>query len=306
MVSGIGPKQHLQELGIPVLADLPVGLNLKNHPEYHINVLLKDESMANRDSQLEVNNLKQYFIDGSGPLTEFYNSITYLNTNNNDDKQWPNVAFETALTYFPKYLDTSPVKYGQLKEEWDQYFLPYLGRHYLFVRPILKRVRSYGSLRLKSSDPFEYPLIDPKLLSDPKDLEDYIEISKFVFNFLLNSTLTPHIIPPKSIPGCDYCEDRPIAHCEPYIKCLIQETARTGYHPVGTCRMGSIDREDVVVDPRLRVKGIGALRVCDSSIMPELINGNTNAPTFMIGEKCADMVKEDRKMVARLRKVAKA
>lgn len=302
MLSGIGPEEHLKQLGIPSLVDLPVGLNLKNHPEYHIHVLLKDESMANRDTLLEVNNLKQYLIDGSGPLTEFYNTITYLNTKNNEDKKWPNGAFETALTYFPKYLDTSPVEYGRLKEQWDQYLLPYLGRHYLFIRPILKRVRSRGYLRLRSNNPFDYPLIDPKFFVDPKDFEDYVEISKFVFNFVLNSTLSPHIIPPKPIPGCEYCEDRPVSQCEPYIQCLIRETARTGYHPVGTCRMGSIDREDVVVDARLRVKGVGALRVCDSSIMPELINGNTNAPTLMIGEKCADLVKEDRKRIANIKK----
>lgn len=105
-------------------------------------------------------------------------------------------------------------------------------------------------------------------------------------------------MPHKPIPGCHLCPDKKYAYeCEPYIRCVIIQMVYTGYHPVGTCRMGDPRRKDTVLDPRLKVKGVERLRVCDASIMPIVTNGNTNAPSMMIGEKCADLIKQDHQII---------
>ncbi|XP_054159001.1 L-sorbose 1-dehydrogenase-like [Oppia nitens] len=293
MLSGIGPKKHLKDMGIPVKADLPVGEFLKDHPSLSLNTLVRDERTVNPAGELTIRQLHQFFNNASGPLTEFFHSITYLSTKYNDDKEFPDVAFETIVQRFPESLEVTVVNEYEDRAKWDKYYEPFLGNYYLFIQPILKRVKSYGTVRLVSADPFDYPLIDPRFLSDKRDYQTFYEITKYVLEFIERSSFSKSVVPLKPIPGCSFCRLKSAHNCDTYIRCLIRQITRTGYHPVGTTRMGSLERDDVVVDPRLRVKGVNRLRVCDASIMPELVNGNTNAASIMIGEKCADLVKED-------------
>ncbi|CAG2174756.1 unnamed protein product [Oppiella nova] len=92
--------------------------------------------------------------------------------------------------------------------------------------------------------------------------------------------------------GCPVCPGRYMYECTEGLKCLVQYYSATSYHPGGSCRMGSIDRPDVVVDPQLRVKNVKNLRVCDSSIFPTIPNSNTAAPTITVGYKCAQFIKQ--------------
>ena len=305
MLSGIGPKEHLQQLGIPVLADLPVGEFHQNHPSMNVNFLIKDEyqhMVRTGDPDMTVDRLYEYYMNGSGDLGKFYNSVTYMSTRNNPDHDWPNVAMEAACLRFPNNLDEfSLYKFGGGRREWDVYYKNFYRKNYFFSQVLLQIPRSFGYIRLLSKDPFVYPEINPQFLKHPKDFDDFLEITKFLFYFYERSSIARYLEPHKPIPGCRFCvNQRHVFECESYIRCYIKQKTYTGYHPTGTCRMGDESRPDTVVDPRLRVKGIKGLRVCDASIMPLVTNGNTNAPALMIGEKCADLVKEDNRLMPQI------
>jgi len=153
-----------------------------------------------------------------------------------------------------------------------------------------------GTVHLSSVNPIDPPLIDSNYLSNNEGIENFVEIIRLAFIVMENSSLSSELIIPKiPVPGCTFCTFGPIYECDSYLKCLIQQIGETGAHLCGTCRMGSVDRNDVVVDEKLRVKGIKGLRVVDCSIIPDIINSNTNAVAIMIGEYGSDMIKADRR-----------
>ena len=145
------------------------------------------------------------------------------------------------------------------------------------------RPRSRGSVRLQSADPSDAPLIDPNYLEDPRDRELTIEGLKLTQQILAQEPLKPFILAER-LPGPDVKTD------QEYFDFICQHS-KTSHHCAGTCRMGP-DAE-AVVDIRLRFNGIEGLRIVDNSIMPTVISSNTNAAAFMIGEKAADMIRED-------------
>ena len=298
MLSGIGPRDQLKKFGIPVLADLPVGENYQNHVITNINYLIKPEYqnlVVNGNSELTIDNVYEYYTNHSGTLTNFYSAITYWNTRSNEDTSWPNAATEDRALHFPTSLDGfRTYRFGKRRAQWERYYQDFYGKNYIFVQPFLQKVRSFGYVRLRSSNPFVYPLINPKFLTHPQDFDDFVDMLKFLFYFFERSSFAAYLVPHKPIPGCQFCPDqRYIYECDSYIRCYIIQLTLTGYHPVGTCRMGDPRRPDTVVDPRLLVKGFEKLRVCDASVMPLIPNGNTNAPAIMIGEKCAHMIIQD-------------
>jgi choline dehydrogenase-like flavoprotein len=143
------------------------------------------------------------------------------------------------------------------------------------------RPKSRGSVRLASKGPFAAPQIDPNFLSDRDDLD------RLVRGFRMMRTLLSQE-PLKRLGGFESPKSAQ-AQTNLEIEQFIRDTADTIYHPVGTCRMGPGPLD--VVDSSLRVHGIAALRVVDASIMPNIVSGNTNAPTIMIAEKAADLIK---------------
>ena len=273
--------------------DLPVGENLQDHPTLSIHMLINDNNLANPPPQLNMDQLYQVLKKGKGPLSSLTPSIIFYTTSSIEDKEWPN-TYTYSIVEYVSDLNNTVREMPARREQWKRYFRPFQNKYLLLVSPHLSRVRSYGSLRLASTDPFTHPIIDPKFLAHPQDYDDLVEITKFILYFLTKSELSRYLsVLPEPIPGCNYCPDQELHHCLPYIRCLIRETIKTGYHPVGTCRMGSVARNDVVVDERLRVKNVDRLRVCDASIMPQIVNANTNPASIAIGEKAADMIKED-------------
>jgi choline dehydrogenase-like flavoprotein len=145
-----------------------------------------------------------------------------------------------------------------------------------FLRP-----RSRGTVRLASADPFAHPLIDPNYLAEDYDRAMSIGGFRLAREIMAQSAFRPYLRAER-LPGPEVRSDAEVlAHA--------RQHGKTDYHPVGTCKMGT--GEMAVVDPELKVRGLGSLLVCDSSIMPRLVSSNTNAPTLMIGEKAADLVK---------------
>ena len=146
------------------------------------------------------------------------------------------------------------------------------------------RPRSRGEIRLASSDPFQPPLIDPNYLADPYDVRVLIECVRWGRRLMRAPSLAKYA-GAERFPGKDIVSD---ADLEAYIRRNVQ----TDYHPVGACKMGSDSL--AVVDNQLKVRGVEGLRVADSSIMPSIISGNTNAPTIVIGAKAADLIRNGR------------
>lgn len=174
---------------------------------------------------------------------------------------------------------------------YREVFKPIANKDAWTIMPLLLRPRSRGWVRLKSSNPFHFPLMQPNYFKDYFDIQTLVEGVKIaikvseakVFRQFGSRIYTkPH-------PNCK-------SHkflTDAYIECAIRTISMTIYHPVGTAKMGPEWDNTAVVDPRLRVYGVKNLRVIDASIMPTISNGNTNAPVIMIGEKGADLIKED-------------
>jgi choline dehydrogenase len=153
--------------------------------------------------------------------------------------------------------------------------------HGVTIAPVLLQPRSVGRLTLRSRDPMEPPLIDPRYLSHPEDLEVLVAGVRRAREVFRAPALARTVTTPME-PGPGVETDADLAD-------FVRRKAETLYHPVGTCRMG-VDA-DAVVDPELRVRGISGLRVVDASVMPTLIRGHTNAPTIMIAERAADLLR---------------
>uniref|UniRef100_A0A2C9M8Z2 Glucose-methanol-choline oxidoreductase C-terminal domain-containing protein n=1 Tax=Biomphalaria glabrata TaxID=6526 RepID=A0A2C9M8Z2_BIOGL len=157
--------------------------------------------------------------------------------------------------------------------------------------PCILQPKSRGTLRLKSSDPLDYPAIDPAYLADPDDLSALVKAMQLALRIIKTEPFQRMgaTVDRAPVPGCENHS----FNSEAYWKCYVHLLAMTSHHPSGTCRMGASNDPKTVVDSRLRVKGIDGLRIADASIMPQLVSANTNAPTIMIAEKAADLIKED-------------
>ncbi|MFT7687238.1 MAG: choline dehydrogenase-like flavoprotein [Candidatus Azotimanducaceae bacterium] len=264
-LSGVGPAEELKEHGIELVHELPgVGENLQDHIDFVISHTSKNKeligfSLASLPGHIK--SLFQYITQKKGPLTS-------------------NAAEGGG------FLKTSP---GLERPDIQLHFAPGLiddhGRkmhieHGFSCHVCLLRPKSHGSLKLASNDPFADPLIDPNFLGEDEDMEVLLKGAKIVDQLLKAPAFAKY----------DSSELFPVdMESDDAIKEAIRERADTVYHPVGTCKMGQ--DEMAVVDAQLRVHGLQGLRVIDASIMPSLIGGNTNAPTIMIAEKAADMIK---------------
>jgi choline dehydrogenase len=261
MLSGIGPAEHLRPLGISVNCDLPgVGSNLQDHPAVPVAYECTEPvSLVNAES---LPNLFRYFAFKKGPLTSnLAEGCGFVRTSANPPA--PDIQFLFGPCYFVDHGFT------QVKE------------HTFTLGPILVRPYSRGRLMLRSSNPLDAPIIRANYFSDSRDTAAMLEGVKIARTIASAPALAR------------YCkrELRPGSHAndERALRDHIAQSAQTLYHPVGTCKMG-ID-ELAVVDPELRVRGIEGLRVVDASVMPIIPGGNTNAPTVMIAEKAADLMK---------------
>lgn len=154
------------------------------------------------------------------------------------------------------------------------------------------RPKSRGYIKLRSVNPYDHPIIDPKYFSHPEDIHAMVEGMKL--------SIAIGIAPPFKKYGSELfrtqfpgCESYPFLSDE-YLACMARSYTATIYHPVGTCKMGDPYDPTTVVDPRLRVLGVRGLRVVDASIMPNIVSGNTNAPVIMIAERAADLIRTEK------------
>ena len=266
MLSGIGPGEHLREMGIDVVRDVPgVGANYHDHPASPMHMETRDPTsygLSWRVLPRDLVHFIQYLAFRTGPLAgNVFESVAFLRTDPGLDR--PDVQF----VFQPAKRLTHPK-------------IPFPVGHGYAISPVCLYPRSRGTVRLGSPDPAAAPVIDPKLLEHPDDIQPLIRALKIARRAFATEAFAEYEgVEVAPGPGCQSDEQ---------FDSYIRETGYTVHHPVGTCRMGS-DKE-AVVDPQLRFNGIDGLRVADASVMPSIIGGNTNAPCVMIGERAADFI----------------
>jgi choline dehydrogenase len=230
ILSGIGPKHYLDYLGIPVKADLPVGKNHKDHL-YILEIYAngKDPNMVispNPPPVLTIPDLYQLYANKSGVLSQLPFALTYYSTKYDRDKSWPStILWTTAGQKFGTDFTAYAAKFEpSIQTEWLQYYSQFTSKSVLTFVPFVGRTKSAGTICLNSTNPFDPPIIDPKFLSDDRDLKNFIEVTRLAFIAIENSSLSSYVtLPSKPIPGCSYCPNKPVHKCDRYLKCLIKQ-----------------------------------------------------------------------------------
>lgn len=276
MLSGIGDPAELARHGISVQHALPgVGKNLQDHAA--VGAAMRTVSNVPYGCSWPVLprlawNGIEYLLRRTGLLSSnLVESGGFIRTQR--DLPRPDIQF----VFVPGWRPTPPIKFVEF------------GAHGYSLFAVLLRPKSRGTVTLASSDPAAAPVIDPCFYSEEVDMEVMLRGLKEARR-IIHAEPFQKYGPREASPGPDVQTDEALRE-------YIRNNGSTIYHPVGTCKMGS--DETSVVDARLHVHGIEALRVIDASIMPTICGGNTNAPTIMIGEKGADMVKENARTLAR-------
>lgn len=270
LLSGLGPADHLRQHGIPVVADLfGVGQNLQDHHEVPVIATTRAPSGyfgQDRGWNMLRNGL-QYLLANKGPVTT--------------------TGIEACLFFDPD---------GGTRPTIQLYCAPivYLDRDVSAAEPTwgvtftscLLRPRARGTVKLRSADPADQPLVDCNFFGHPDDLRLTIAALHEARKLLAAEPLATKIAT-ELLPGQAVMDDAEA------LARYCGQTVKTNYHPVGTLRMGRDDDADAVVDARLKVRGIEGLRVIDCSIMPDIVSGNTNAPAMAIGSKAASLIHAD-------------
>ena len=269
MLSGIGPAEHLREMGIEPLVDLPgVGRNLSEHASFFIHYRTKGPISLLKDLRYDkvALNLFRWWFLGNGPFAD-QGTTSHAQVRTRAELERPDIQ----IFFNPARLDSRP---------WFPVINP-VQEHQINAIMILLHPDSRGWLTLRSADPRDPPRIFLNILDQQSDIDALIRGMKVARKVFATPPMSD-LVDAEVAPGLQ-------AQSDADLLAYLKKAAMVSHHPVGTCTMGHGDM--AVVDPELRVRGIAALRVADASIMPTVPGGNTNAPSIMVGEKAADLIR---------------
>ncbi|KAB0791778.1 hypothetical protein PPYR_03578 [Photinus pyralis] len=294
MLSGVGPKKHLTQVGIPLVQNLKVGYNLMDHVAVGGLTFVINETMSIRTQDVMERSIMVNFLSHhKGPLTlpGGCETLTFTDFDNpNDPDGYPNIE----LLFQAGSLVSDPMlrhNFGITDENYNEIYGDIENVHSYMVLPMLLRPKSRGRIALKDASYRSKPLIYPNYFAHQQDIDTLILGIRQAINISQQPALQAigTRLHSKPVPGCRHLQ----FGSDQYWECHVRHFPFTIYHLSGTCKMGPRSDKYAVVDPRLRVHGVTGLRVIDASIMPEITAGHTNAPVYMIAEKGTDMIKED-------------
>lgn len=271
MLSGIGPKNHLNNMGIKVIKDLPVGQGLKDHAGVFVIQKMNEIEASDGPFTVNLDNFPEALIEGYAALNSSQRYLDYQSVNFIlEDSQ--------AILQFCGYF------YGFIDEICQEYFEAIRGKQYLKSIVSMMYPESSGRILLNSTNPKDPPLIYMGYHSKKSDihshatyLKHFLKVNRSKFFRSANSEL---VVP--KLCGCGNFVDT-----SEFYQCFVSCNLVPMLHYIGTCPMGT------VLDSRLKVIGLKSIRVVDASVTPTIISSNMNAPTMMIAEKASDMIKED-------------
>ncbi|XP_022184097.2 glucose dehydrogenase [FAD, quinone]-like [Nilaparvata lugens] len=291
MLSGIGPKDQLQKLGIESVQNLRVGENLEDHFIFY-GLIFKFDSVNKAVPLKEKAFL--YLTNRTGPLASIRASslIGFINTKNNDS-DWPDIQVHNL--YFHQN-DAFGIKSIFSRTGIDDGFVQYIveenkNKDLLLMMPILLQPEGKGRLLLKNTNPFNSPKLYSGYMKEQADISTMIRAILYLKRLCYTNAMKKFnatLLNIRFEKCANYTFDT-----DDYWVCALSQVGGSIYHQVGTCRMGAANNPSAVVDPRLKVYGIRGLRVIDASVFPRVTSGNTNAPTIMVAEKGSDFIKED-------------
>nr|ATJ44529.1 alcohol oxidase 2 [Helicoverpa assulta] len=303
MVSGVGPKDHLQEFGINTIADLPVGYNLQDHVTFSGNAFIVNQTgMTMNDLSAASPFVAAAYMSGQGPLTLPGGAagLAFVHTKFSRDQDFTRPDIELVMGAGSLAGDAVGILRSLLGVTDEWYWkvyssLPFGARQRTFsINPVLIRPNSVGRLMLRSPNFADHPKIHLNYFADLNDLRTMVAGVRMVEKVIGTKAFQRfgtklHTTP---FPGCESF----VFDSDEYWECAIMQTSITLDHQVGTCKMAPEGDPTGVVSPRLQVHGIRGLRVADASIMPRIPAAHTHAAVLMIAEKAADLIKEDWKI----------
>ncbi|GJQ78173.1 hypothetical protein Trydic_g2504 [Trypoxylus dichotomus] len=292
LLSGIGPKEQLLKYGIEPIHVLPVGQKMLDHTIYFGLAYTFNQSITfNSTDALRDEWFVKFFNEGEGPLRSISVAEALIFTRSPLARS---KATDIEFIYLSDFLlSTEDKALVQItKELYETTYQPHVNQPIGSCLIALLHPKSYGRVELGSSDPLAHPKIYGDFFTDPgnSDLKTLIlgirEAVRIMESPPFDRFGAKQI---KPIRGCHHLED----DSDEYWECALRHVTSTGYHPLGTCKMGPANDPEAIVDHRLRVHGIDNLRVVDTSIIPVTVSGHTSSAAYMVGEKAADIIKED-------------
>ncbi|CAL1547963.1 unnamed protein product [Lymnaea stagnalis] len=288
MLSGIGPRKHLEQLNIPVVVDSPVGQSLHDQVMFDLAMAIDKPIGTPAGVLTSTWALGEYATLKTGPLSVSDSGVVFYVGSTDEARRlaWPDLMILVSLSVsgtaamLGSGYDDATVSGLSSRNNVTSGFT---------FNPTLLRPASTGSLRLRNNRTGNNFIIDPNYFAESQDVEALVEAVEICKNVLKSKTMRDL--------GARLVDTKPLKICESlvfdskdYWRCVIKARPRSLNHITGTCKMGSADDVSAVVDPQLRVKGIVGLRVADASITPHVVSASTHALAVLIGEKAADII----------------
>lgn len=283
--SGIGPKDHLEEVGIEVRENLPVGENLQDHVTTGLDLIIVNQTvgLTIKDLTSPFKILDYFWYGGDGPLAfAGSDAMGFVSLNHSSDV--PDLSFMILPVGLVADFGLHLRKIVNIRDVlWEEHFKPLVGQTTISILPILLHPRSTGSVKLKSRNFLDPPIINPNYLSDADDVQKLITGIRIIEKLVQSSSMQKFgaEMNPKQFPGCE----KLFFDSNDYWECYIRHMTLTMFHPVGTCKIGAYNDSGTVVLKNFQVKNIENLFVVDGSVLPQATSANPHAIIAMIGQK---------------------
>lgn len=297
MLSGVGPKEHLRKMNIPVIQDLRVGQNVYDHLAFLALIFtMNTTGIAITPNNLNIQNMKEWLVAGKGPLSlpSGVEGLAFVKTSvSEEEHDHPDIELVVSPISLAsqKQIHASNNALRIEPDYFSEAFGDATNEETFSIAPILLHTRSKGQITLKDKNPFRWPQVTYDYFEDKRDLKTMIEGIKYAIKVGMGGKFKKigSRLYEKKLPSCLTLE----FGSDQYWECALRSLATSMQHHVGSCRMGPASDPEAVVDHHLRVYGVQSLRVGDVGVIPIPLAAHTNAAAVMVGENLADILKAD-------------